>query len=260
MSKFATAARCLKTILFTLAGSARVHDGSHKITDVYKGLIDEHLQGRFNLPPIVAVKRHNREFFDAAWNWARPFSWNLRLKVAVQAARCLAFLHEAQLVHRNLKSSNILLDQDFNAKLSDFEWEVDRYCTRRELNMLRCKGPKSLDRKSNAYSFGVVLLEMFSGRRALEPIEGTIWIEYAKIGVQNMMAMASIMGCKYDLDGSHKLASLIFNCLNTQRDARPTMTQVLNELEHVYKHHQVKEFAYYDQDKAVAAFSRIELG
>ncbi|KAG0466562.1 hypothetical protein HPP92_018142 [Vanilla planifolia] len=111
----------------------------------------------------------------------QPLSWNIRMKVALGAARGLAFLHcaETRVIYRDFKTSNVLLDSDYNAKLSDFGLAKDgptgdkSHVSTRVMGTYGYAAPEylatgHLTAKSDIYSFGVVLLEMLSGRRALD--------------------------------------------------------------------------------------------
>ncbi|XP_050381476.1 probable receptor-like protein kinase At1g80640 isoform X2 [Argentina anserina] len=107
-------------------------------------------------------------------------TWHLRLKIAVDVARGLEYLHEhcnPPAVHRDLKSSNILLDSNFNAKLSDFGLTVNSGLKSKEniklSGNLGCVAPEynldgKLTDKSDVYAFGVVLLELLMGRKLVE--------------------------------------------------------------------------------------------
>ncbi|KAL3627037.1 putative serine/threonine-protein kinase pbl21 [Castilleja foliolosa] len=112
----------------------------------------------------------------------KPLSWSTRLKIAVGAARGLEYLHckvNPPVIYRDLKSSNILLDNDYNVKLSDFGLAklgpigdnkhvstlvmgTYGYCTPEYAMSVK------LTLKSDIYSFGVVLLELITGRKAME--------------------------------------------------------------------------------------------
>ncbi|ONK73730.1 uncharacterized protein A4U43_C04F34660 [Asparagus officinalis] len=108
-------------------------------------------------------------------------SWGTRLKIAIGAAKGLAFLHGAEkpVIYRDFKASNILLDSDFTAKLSDFglakmgpEGE-ETHVTTRVMGTHGYAAPEyvmtgHLTTKSDVYSYGVVLLELLTGRRSMD--------------------------------------------------------------------------------------------
>ncbi|KAJ8476210.1 hypothetical protein OPV22_019937 [Ensete ventricosum] len=112
---------------------------------------------------------------------AQPLSWATRIKVAIGAARGLTFLHDAesQVIYRDFKASNILLDSEFNAKLSDFGLAKagptgdKTHVSTQVIGTHGYAAPEyiatgRLSVKSDVYSFGVVLLELLSGRRAVD--------------------------------------------------------------------------------------------
>nr|XP_043632468.1 receptor-like cytoplasmic kinase 176 isoform X3 [Erigeron canadensis] len=112
----------------------------------------------------------------------QPLSWNLRLKVALGAAKGLAYLHspEAKVIYRDFKCSNILIDSNYNAKLSDFGLAKDgpvdgkSHVSTRVMGTYGYAAPEymatgHLTERSDIYSFGVVLLEILTGRRCIDP-------------------------------------------------------------------------------------------
>nr|XP_019709636.1 probable serine/threonine-protein kinase PBL21 isoform X2 [Elaeis guineensis] len=127
-----------------------------------QGSLEDHL---FDLPP-------NKE----------PLDWNTRIKIAVGAAKGLTYLHDVvhpPVIYRDLKSANILLDNDFNPKLSDFGLAKlgpvgDRtHVSTRVMGTYGYCAPDyamsgKLTVKCDVYSFGVVLLELITGRRAYD--------------------------------------------------------------------------------------------
>ncbi|KAL2488073.1 Serine/threonine-protein kinase [Forsythia ovata] len=111
-----------------------------------------------------------------------PLSWFARIKIALHAARGLEYLHDKAnppVIYRDLKSSNILLDDEFNAKLSDFGLAKlgpigdKSHVSSRVMGTYGYCAPEyqrtgQLTVKSDVYSFGVVLLELITGRRAVD--------------------------------------------------------------------------------------------
>ncbi|XBI41604.1 hypothetical protein VPH35_126051 [Triticum aestivum] len=107
-------------------------------------------------------------------------SWHVRMKIALDTARGLEYLHEhcnPSVIHRDLKSSNILLDSDFNAKIADFGLAVTS--GNLDKGNLKISGTLGyvapeylldgkLTEKSDVYAFGVVLLELLMGRKPVE--------------------------------------------------------------------------------------------
>ncbi|KAL2551206.1 Protein kinase superfamily protein [Forsythia ovata] len=108
-----------------------------------------------------------------------PLSWDIRIKIAIEAARGLAFFHTSDKPYRIFKPSNILLDGNYNAKLSDFGLpklapsEGNSHVTTRVMGTYSYAAPEyvatgHLYVKSDVYGFGVVLLEILTGLRALD--------------------------------------------------------------------------------------------
>lgn len=111
-----------------------------------------------------------------------PLSWSCRMKIAVGAARGLEYLHctaDPPVIYRDLKSANILLDNEFNPKLSDFGLAKlgpvgdNTHVSTRVMGTYGYCAPEyamsgKLTLKSDIYSFGVVLLELITGRRAID--------------------------------------------------------------------------------------------
>ncbi|KAL3828134.1 hypothetical protein ACJIZ3_016936 [Penstemon smallii] len=111
-----------------------------------------------------------------------PLPWFTRMKIALNAAKGLEYLHDKAnppVIYRDLKSSNILLDREYNAKLSDFGLAKlgpvgDRsHVSSRVMGTYGYCAPEyqrtgQLTVKSDVYSFGVVLLELITGKRAVD--------------------------------------------------------------------------------------------
>ncbi|KAF5479294.1 hypothetical protein F2P56_000128 [Juglans regia] len=127
----------------------------------------------------------------------RPImGWATRLKVAAGAARGLAYLHEdchPRIIHRDIKSSNILLDSNFEARVADFglaklALDSNTHVTTRVMGTFGYMAPEyatsgKLTEKSDVYSFGVVLLELITGRKpvdASQPLGDESLVEWAR--------------------------------------------------------------------------------
>ncbi|XP_058213828.1 probable receptor-like protein kinase At5g38990 isoform X1 [Rhododendron vialii] len=112
----------------------------------------------------------------------QPLLWDIRLKILIEAAQGLAFLHtsEKQVIYRDFKASNILLDGCYNAKISDFGLAKlgpsasKSHITTRVMGTFGYAAPEyvatgQLYLKSDVYGFGVLLIEMLTGLRAVDP-------------------------------------------------------------------------------------------
>ncbi|XP_016651927.1 PREDICTED: probable LRR receptor-like serine/threonine-protein kinase At5g48740 isoform X2 [Prunus mume] len=182
-----------------------------------------------------------------------PLSWDSRLKIAIGAARGLAFLHtsEVQIIYRDFKTSNILLDENYNARISDFGMAelgpifVESHVSTRIVGTYAYAAPEyfgtgHVTTKSNVYCFGVVLLEILTGFQALDrrrPIEQQNLVEWAKPLLSHETQLKTIMDPGIEGQCSLKAAlqtgQIILKCLKLDPKSRPSMKEVVEALEHV---------------------------
>ncbi|XP_068658341.1 probable serine/threonine-protein kinase PBL3 [Aristolochia californica] len=179
----------------------------------------------------------------------QPLSWVTRINIAIGVARGLTFLHnlEQNIIYRDLKASNVLLDSDFNAKLSDFG--LARYGptgdnTHVSTRIVGTQGYAApeyvatghLTVKSDVYSFGVVLLELMSGKRALEDERAQVpLIDWARPFLSDHRKILRVMDTRlegqYAKKGAQTTGALALQCLHTDPKHRPLMRDVLTALE-----------------------------
>uniref|UniRef100_A0A2N9HDH0 non-specific serine/threonine protein kinase n=1 Tax=Fagus sylvatica TaxID=28930 RepID=A0A2N9HDH0_FAGSY len=177
--------------------------------------------------------------------------WSARMKIAVGAAKGLAFLHEAEkpVIYRDFKASNILLDSDYTPKLSDFGLAKDgpegddTHVSTRVMGTQGYAAPEyimtgHLTAMSDVYSFGVVLLELLTGRRSVDksrPNREQNLVEWARPMLNEPRKLGRIMDPRlegqYSEAGAQKAAALAYRCLSNRPKQRPTMSIVVNTLE-----------------------------
>lgn len=177
-------------------------------------------------------------------------TWSKRMKIALDAAKGLSFLHGAErsIIYRDFKTSNILLDVDYNAKLSDFGLAKDgpmgdqTHVSTRVMGTYGYAAPEyvmtgHLTARSDIYGFGVVLLEMLIGRRAMDksrPSREHNLVEWARPLLNHNKKLSRILDPKmegqYSMKTAFKVANLAFQCLSQNPKGRPLMNQVVEIL------------------------------
>lgn len=181
---------------------------------------------------------------------SQPLSWKARLKIALDAAKGLEYLHgdcNPTIIHRDVKSSNILLTEKLVAKVADFgfsklgpEEGVSHVST-------VVKGTsgyvdpeyyetQKLTQKSDVYSFGVVLLELLTGRDALisDPVRTYLklgdWARVHLIAGNLDDIIDPVLGHSYNVDALWKVADIAMFSVEPRSIHRPNMSDVVQEL------------------------------
>ncbi|XP_059629935.1 putative wall-associated receptor kinase-like 16 [Cornus florida] len=176
--------------------------------------------------------------------------WKVRLRIAKETARALSYLHSATstpIIHRDVKSTNILLDENFTAKVSDFgasrlvPLDKTQFTTMVQ-GTLGYLDPEyfhtsQLSEKSDVYSFGVVLVELLTGRMAVsfnrpekERSLATYFISSMNENRLSLVLDDQIVN-EDNADQVREVAKLAQSCLRLKGEERPTMREVTVELE-----------------------------
>ncbi|KAK3043643.1 hypothetical protein RJ639_000059 [Escallonia herrerae] len=176
-------------------------------------------------------------------------SWERRLKTAAEAAEAVAYLHSSTIkpiIHRDIKSTNILLDSNYTAKVADFgasrliPLDKPHLSTRLEGTMgyidPQYFQSNQLTEKSDVYSFGVVIAELLTGEEVTStkrPAEDRNLAGYV-VSWTNDDRLPRILDKRLSKDGKiemlEKFAMLVKDCLSVKGEDRPTMKRVATEL------------------------------
>ncbi|KNA09052.1 hypothetical protein SOVF_157130 [Spinacia oleracea] len=210
-------------------------------------LEDEHRLLVYEFMPRGSLENH---LFRRSSSYVEPLSWKLRMKIVLGAAKGLAFLHSPKIkvIYRDYKPSNILLDSDFDAKLSDFGLAKDGPCDDQGYVSTRVMGTQGyaapeyvatghLTPKNDIYSFGVVLLEVLTGRRVLDENESVKERDLVKWAMPYLRKekVSRIMDTKiqgqYSSRSAKIIGNLVIQCLSIDPRFRPNMDEVVSTLE-----------------------------
>ncbi|GLT28498.1 hypothetical protein SLA2020_034240 [Shorea laevis] len=181
-----------------------------------------------------------------------PLSWERRLTIASEVAAALAYLHSAAsnpIYHRDVKSSNILLDEKYRAKVSDFGTSrsitIDQtHLTTNVQGTFGYLDPEyyqssQFTEKSDVYSFGVVLVELLTGEKpiSLEKAEGERSLASHFILSMDKNNLFNILDARVKdtstLEEIIKVAKLAYRCLSLSGRRRPRMIEIAVELEQI---------------------------
>ncbi|XP_045828062.1 probable serine/threonine-protein kinase PIX13 isoform X3 [Trifolium pratense] len=180
-----------------------------------------------------------------------PLPWDLRLKIAIGAAAGLSFLHtsDREIIYRDFKASNILLDGSYNAKISDFGLaKLGPSASQSHLSTTVMGTPGyaapeymqtgHLYVKSDVYGFGVVLVEILTGQRSIDTDRPTGYhslIDWIKPHLLDKKKLKNVMDDhlkdNYPMKAAFPIAKLALKCLEPKPKMRPSMKDVLETLQ-----------------------------
>ncbi|XP_065857057.1 uncharacterized protein [Euphorbia lathyris] len=179
-------------------------------------------------------------------------SWDMRIKIAIGAARGLDFLHrEKKIIHRFIKPSHILLDGNYNAKISNFRLAIpgpsdgDSYVTTMFFGTYGYAAPEyvatgHLYVKSDVYSFGVVLLQLITGLRLLDrkrPRGQQNLVDWLKPILPLKRMLRTIIDVRiegqYSSEAMLLAVELCLKCLESETKSRPSMKEAVDTLQQI---------------------------
>ncbi|XP_020225288.1 LEAF RUST 10 DISEASE-RESISTANCE LOCUS RECEPTOR-LIKE PROTEIN KINASE-like 1.1 [Cajanus cajan] len=175
--------------------------------------------------------------------------WHIRMKIAIETASALAYLHASDTIHRDVKTMNILLNESFSVKVADFGLsrlfpnDVTHVSTA-PLGTPGYVDPEyhqcyQLTNKSDVYSFGVVLIELVSSKPAIDMNRHRDEINLSSLAIKKIQQSAfselvdPSLGFDSDIEVKRMMVSvaeLAFQCLQRDKELRPSMDEVLKVL------------------------------
>ncbi|KAG8365025.1 hypothetical protein BUALT_Bualt18G0060000 [Buddleja alternifolia] len=177
-----------------------------------------------------------------------PLNWDLRVQIALDVARGLEYLHDGAVppvIHRDIKSSNILLDQSMRARVADFGLSREEMVNKHVSNIRGTFGyldpeyisTRSFTKKSDVYSYGVLLFELIAGRN---PLQGLIeHVELAAMNSEEKEGWEEIvdprLDGKFDIVELNEVAALAHKCVNSKSRKRPSMRDIVQVLSRILK-------------------------
>ncbi|CAM6036564.1 unnamed protein product [Sphagnum compactum] len=172
---------------------------------------------------------------------SNPLTWEARMRIVLGTAKALAYLHEAlepKVVHRDIKSSNILVDTTWNAKVSDFGLAKllgsDKpHVTTRVMGTFGYVAPEYcstglLTERSDVYSFGVLLMEVITGR---DPVNLVDWLKQMVGNKRSEEAADPNMRVKPTTRALKRALLVSLRCVDPDAQKRPKMGHVVHMLE-----------------------------
>ncbi|XP_061368213.1 LEAF RUST 10 DISEASE-RESISTANCE LOCUS RECEPTOR-LIKE PROTEIN KINASE-like 1.2 [Gastrolobium bilobum] len=178
--------------------------------------------------------------------------WSIRIKIAIETANALAYLHASEIIHRDVKTSNILLDNSFCVKVADFGLsrlfpnDVTHVSTAPQgtagyvdPEYYQCY---QLTNKSDVFSFGVVLIELISSKPAVDTNRLKDEINLSNLAIKKIQEkeFSELVDPDIGFDSDNEIkrmivsvAELAFRCLQGDKELRPSMDEVLEVLRRI---------------------------
>ncbi|KAJ7569064.1 hypothetical protein O6H91_01G059500 [Diphasiastrum complanatum] len=211
----------------------------------------------YDYMPNGTLYDHVHEFGSKQQQQQKPSpfqSWQMRTKVALQAAKGIEYLHNyavPPIIHRDIKSSNILLDATWAARVSDFGLSLMGPLDEESHLSLTAAGTvgymdpayyrlQQLTPKSDVYSYGVVLLELITGKRAIfKSNQGPVSLVDFAVPILLADELHTILDPNADppqpmeIEAIALLAEMGEQCVRLEGKERPSMTEVVSRLEQI---------------------------
>ncbi|KAK9282690.1 hypothetical protein L1049_010910 [Liquidambar formosana] len=196
---------------------------------------------------LVVEFMSNGTLYDILHSSSRPPNWGRRIRLALQTAKAVDTLHSSSppVIHRDIKSANVLIDRNFNARLGDFGLALRCHVDDYRLLSTPPAGtmgyldpcyvtPDNLSTKSDVFSFGILLLEIISGRKAIDVGHSPPSIVDWAIPLIRKGKLLAIYDPRIpppkDPIVRKQLAVIAAKCVRSCRERRPSMKEVVDSL------------------------------
>ncbi|KAM0866988.1 hypothetical protein ACQ4PT_042295 [Festuca glaucescens] len=184
------------------------------------------------------------EFLHLSDDYSKPLTWDTRVRIALGTAQALEYLHETcspPVIHKNVKSSNVLLDADLNPHLGDcglaFFYEDPNESLGPGYSAPECARPSGYTMKSDVYSFGVVMLELLTSRKSYDsskPRTEQSLVKFVTPQLHDVDALGELadpgLHGLYPPKSLSRYADVIARCVQADPEFRPSMSEVSQEL------------------------------
>ncbi|KAJ8446550.1 hypothetical protein Cgig2_019703 [Carnegiea gigantea] len=179
-------------------------------------------------------------------------TWSIRMKIAIQTAGALSYLHATEIIHRDVKTNNILLDDNFTVKVADFGISRLFPFDATHVSTAPQGTPGYLDpqhfkcyqvtNKSDVYSFGVVLIQLISSLRAIDVSGDEDEIDLSTYAMNKIQhgKLCELVDQRLGFASDFKVrrmitlvAELACQCLQQEKEKRPSMEEVLEALKRI---------------------------
>ncbi|CAB4268227.1 unnamed protein product [Prunus armeniaca] len=194
---------------------------------------------------LVVEFMSNGTLYDVLHSSARPPNWGRRIRLALQTAKAIDTLHSSNppVIHRDIKSANVLIDRSYNARLGDFGLAL-RYCHFDDYRLRSTPPagtigyldpcyvtPDNLSTKTDVFSFGILLLEILSGRKAIDVAYSPPCIVDWAIPLIKRGKLITVYDPRIEPPKDpivrKQLAVIAAKCVRSCRERRPSMKEVV---------------------------------
>lgn len=196
---------------------------------------------------LVVEFMSNGTLYDVLHSNSRPLNWGRRIRLALQVAKAVEILHSEMphIIHRDIKSANVLIDRNFNARLGDFGLALRCGVDNFRLRSTPPAGtigyldpcyvtPDNLSTKTDVFSFGILLLEIISGRKAIDiGFSPPCIVDWAAPLIKKGKILSVFdprIPPPKDPIVRKQLAVIAVRCVRSCRERRPTMKEIVDWL------------------------------